>query len=46
MSGKVIGGLYAVGETQGGIGQHGIGRAMVFGRLAGMHAGQRARSAA
>lgn len=46
MSGNIIEGLYAVGETQGGIGQHGIGRAMVFGRLAGLHAGRRASSGA
>jgi urocanate reductase len=42
MNGEVIDGLYAVGESQGGIAQHGIGRAMVFGRIAGLHAGRRA----
>lgn len=43
VAGQAIERLYAVGESQGGIAQHGIGRAMVFGRLAGLHAGQRTR---
>jgi len=33
-SGEVIPGLFAAGEVQGGFGQHGLGRAIVFGRLA------------
>lgn len=35
--GDVIPGLYAAGESQGGIGQHGIARAVVFGIIAGKH---------
>jgi hypothetical protein len=38
MKGQVIPGLYAAGEATGGYGQHGLGRAFVFGRLAGIDA--------
>jgi urocanate reductase len=38
--GQVIDGLYAAGESQGGFNQHGLGRSIVFGRLAGRHAAQ------
>ena len=40
--GKVIPGLYAVGESQGGFQMHGLARCIVFGRIAGMHAAARA----
>jgi succinate dehydrogenase/fumarate reductase flavoprotein subunit len=36
--GEVIAGLYAAGEVQGGFAQHGLGRCIVFGRIAGRHA--------
>jgi hypothetical protein len=36
--GEVIEGLYAAGESQGGFNQHGLGRSVVFGRIAGRHA--------
>ena len=36
--GQVIPGLYCAGECQGGFNQHGLGRSMVFGRIAGRHA--------
>jgi succinate dehydrogenase/fumarate reductase flavoprotein subunit len=36
--GQVIPGLYAGGESMGGIAQHGLGRDLVTGRIAGMHA--------
>ena len=36
--GEVIPGLYCAGEAQGGFAQHGLGRCIVFGRIAGMHA--------
>ena len=36
--GKVIPGLYACGDSAGGLGQHGICRAATFGRIAGVHA--------
>jgi succinate dehydrogenase/fumarate reductase flavoprotein subunit len=36
--GQVIPGLYCSGECQGGFNQHGLGRATVFGRIAGRHA--------
>ena len=36
--GQVISGLYCSGECQGGFNQHGLGRAVVFGRIAGRHA--------
>jgi urocanate reductase len=36
--GEVIPGLYASGESQGGFAQHGLARAMIFGRVAGRHA--------
>ena len=36
--GEVIPGLYCSGESQGGFNQHGLGRATVFGRIAGRHA--------
>ncbi len=39
--GEVIQGLYCAGESQGGFAQHGLGRCLVFGRLAGRHAAQR-----
>jgi urocanate reductase len=38
MQGQVIPGLYCAGESQGGFAQHGLGRAIVFGRIAGRHA--------
>jgi len=38
MHGEVIEGLYAAGECQGGFNQHGLGRSIVFGRIAGRHA--------
>jgi succinate dehydrogenase/fumarate reductase flavoprotein subunit len=39
--GDVIPGLYCAGESQGGFGQHGLARCIVFGRIAGRHAAQR-----
>jgi succinate dehydrogenase/fumarate reductase flavoprotein subunit len=39
--GEVIPGLYCAGESQGGFAQHGLGRCLVFGRIAGRHAAQR-----
>ena len=39
--GEVIPGLYCAGESQGGLAQHGLGRCLVFGRIAGRHAAQR-----
>jgi urocanate reductase len=42
LHGKVIPGLYAVGESQGGFQMHGLARCIVFGRIAGMHAAARA----
>ena len=36
--GQVISGLYCAGESQGGFAQHGLGRCLVFGRIAGRHA--------
>jgi succinate dehydrogenase/fumarate reductase flavoprotein subunit len=39
--GDVIPGLYCAGESQGGFAQHGLGRCLVFGRIAGRHASQR-----
>ncbi|MDA1095458.1 MAG: FAD-dependent oxidoreductase [Acidobacteria bacterium] len=38
--GQVIPGLYCAGESQGGFNQHGLGRSLVFGRIAGRHAAQ------
>jgi len=38
--GEVIEGLYAAGESQGGFNQHGLGRSIVFGRIAGRHAAE------
>jgi len=38
LQGEVIEGLYASGESQGGFNQHGLGRSLVFGRIAGRHA--------
>jgi succinate dehydrogenase/fumarate reductase flavoprotein subunit len=38
--GKVIPGLYTGGESMGGLAQHGLGRDLVSGRLAGLHAGR------
>ena len=40
MQGKLIPGLFAAGETQGGIKIHGLGRCIVTGRIAGMEAGR------
>ena len=40
--GKVIPGLFCAGETAGGFNEHGLARAIVFGRIAGREA---ARSA-
>jgi succinate dehydrogenase/fumarate reductase flavoprotein subunit len=39
--GEIIPGLYCAGESQGGFAQHGLGRSLVFGRIAGRHAAQR-----
>jgi succinate dehydrogenase/fumarate reductase flavoprotein subunit len=39
--GETIFGLYCAGESQGGFAQHGLGRSLVFGRIAGRHAAQR-----
>src|SRR4029077_10244913 len=39
--GEIIPGLYCAGESQGGFAQHGLGRCLVFGRIAGRHAAQR-----
>jgi succinate dehydrogenase/fumarate reductase flavoprotein subunit len=39
--GEAIDGLYCAGESQGGFAQHGLGRCIVFGRIAGRHAAQR-----
>ena len=38
IQGQVIPGLYCAGESQGGFAQHGLGRALVFGRIAGRDA--------
>jgi succinate dehydrogenase/fumarate reductase flavoprotein subunit len=38
LHGEVIPGLYCAGESQGGFNQHGLGRSVVFGRIAGRHA--------
>jgi succinate dehydrogenase/fumarate reductase flavoprotein subunit len=38
IQGQVIPGLYSAGESQGGFAQHGLGRATVFGRIAGREA--------
>ena len=38
LQGGVISGLYCAGETQGGFAQHGLGRCLVFGRVAGRDA--------
>lgn len=37
--GQVIPGLYTGGESMGGLAQHGLGRDLVSGRIAGLHAG-------
>ncbi len=39
---KVIPGLYCAGETAGGFNEHGLARAIVFGRIAGREAAQSA----
>ena len=41
--GEVIPGLYVAGESSGGFGQHGLGRAFVYGRIAGMDAAKNGR---
>jgi urocanate reductase len=38
IDGQPIPGLYCAGESQGGFAQHGIGRCLVFGRIAGRSA--------
>ncbi len=38
LRGQVISGLYCAGESQGGFAQHGLGRCLVFGRIAGRDA--------
>ena len=38
VQGQVIPGLYCAGESQGGFAQHGLGRTLVFGRIAGREA--------
>ncbi len=43
--GEVILGLYCAGECQGGFNQHGLGRSVVFGRVAGRHAALHGREA-
>ena len=40
LHGEVIPGLYCAGECQGGFNQHGLGRSLLFGRIAGRHAAQ------
>lgn len=40
LKGEIIEGLYCAGESQGGFGLHGLGRCVVFGRIAGRHAAQ------
>jgi succinate dehydrogenase/fumarate reductase flavoprotein subunit len=40
LKGQVIPGLYAAGDSASGILLHGIGKATVFGRVAGAHAAQ------
>ena len=40
LHGEVIPGLYCSGECQGGFNQHGLGRSLVFGRIAGRHAAE------
>jgi succinate dehydrogenase/fumarate reductase flavoprotein subunit len=40
LQGRVIPGLYCAGESQGGLNHHGLGRCVVFGRIAGRHAAQ------
>lgn len=40
LQGEIIPGLYCSGECQGGFNQHGLGRSLVFGRIAGRHAAQ------
>ena len=42
--GQVIPGLYCGGESMGGLAQHGLGRDLVSGRIAGLHAGRSTRS--
>lgn len=41
MRGETIPGLYAAGESASGIALHGIGKSVLFGRLAGLHAAAR-----
>ena len=38
LKGQIIEGLYCAGESQGGFNLHGLGRCIVFGRIAGRHA--------
>ena len=38
VQGQLIPGLYCAGESQGGFAQHGLGRTLVFGRIAGREA--------
>ena len=38
VDGEIIPGLYCAGESQGGFAQHGLGRCLVFGRIAGRNA--------
>ena len=38
MKGEVIAGLYCAGDSASGIGLHGLGKAILFGRVAGIHA--------
>jgi predicted oxidoreductase len=40
LQGQVIPGLYCAGESQGGFAQHGLGRTIVFARIAGREAAQ------
>jgi succinate dehydrogenase/fumarate reductase flavoprotein subunit len=38
LNGEIITGLYSAGECAGGLSQHGVGRCLVLGRIAGAHA--------
>jgi succinate dehydrogenase/fumarate reductase flavoprotein subunit len=40
LKGEIIEGLYCAGESQGGFNMHGLGRCVVFGRIAGRHAAE------
>ena len=42
LHGEIIEGLYCAGESQGGFNLHGLGKCVVFGRIAGRHAAESA----